>query len=216
MKIIDVIQGSEEWLDYRKGKISGTMLGDLYSKRGGRKIGFYQIIAERLAIDPDDENRMDRGLRLEEEALVDYVLLTGKDVERVGICVHDKYPEIINSPDGLIADPQTQDLAGVSISGKTVYTEAVEIKCLSSARHLQAVIENVVPDEFEAQKLQYFIVNPKLQKLHFIFFDPRVKSVPMHVITVTREELGNLPEFYLKFQLDQLAEMNQIVERLAF
>ena len=69
MKIIDVEQGTQEWLDYRKGKISGTMISALYSKRGNRKIGFYELIAERLAIDPDDENRMDRGLRLEDEAI---------------------------------------------------------------------------------------------------------------------------------------------------
>lgn len=203
MKVIDVEQGSEEWVDYRKGKISGTMLGDLYSKRGTRKIGFYDVIAQRLALDPDDENRMDRGLRLEEEAVMKFEELTGKTVERVGICVHDNYPGVINSPDGIIAT-----------DGK--YTEALEIKCLSPARHIQAIVENEVPAEFEAQKAQYFIVNPDLQKLHFMFYDPRIATVPVHIIEVTRAELGGLPDMYLKFQLEQLEEIDSIVERLAF
>lgn len=203
MKIVDLKQGSDEWLEYRKGKISGTMLSTLYSKRGNRKLGFYELIAERLAIDPDEENRMDRGLRLEEEAIELFTSETGKVVERVGVCVHSEYPEVIQSPDGLIKS-----------NGK--YTEAVEVKCLSPARHLQAHIEDKVPSEYEAQKVQYFIVNPDLQVLHFVFYDPRIVSVPYSRIEVTREELKDLPEKYLAFQLEQLAEVDSIVERLAF
>lgn len=204
MKIIDVTQQSEAWEEFRKGKISGTMLSDLYSKRGTRKIGFYQVIAERLAIEPDGENPMDRGLRLEDEAISAFTNRTAKLVERVGICQHDYYPSIINSPDGLIRNKDG------------VYTEAVELKCLSSARHLEAVITNEIQSEFEAQKIQYFIVNPDLQTLYFVFYDPRVGSHPLHIIEVTRESLGDLPELYLKFQLAQLKEIDEIVERLAF
>ncbi len=203
MQIINIEQGSEEWLEYRKGKITGTRLGDIFAKRGGRKIGFYDVIADRLALDPDDENRMDRGLRLEEEAIKVFTEKTGKKVERVGLCVSEVNPNIINSPDGLIK------------VGKK-YKEAIEIKCLSPARHLQAVIENVVPGEFEAQKIQYFVVNPDLEKLHFVFYDPRIASVPFHVIEVTRESLGNLPQIMLDFQIEQLGEIDELVERLSF
>lgn len=203
MKIVNVEQGSEEWFDYRKGKISGTMLADLYSKRGNRKLGFYELIAERLALDPDDEDRMERGIRLEDEAAQAFAEKTGKKLEIAGVCVHDDYPQIINSPDRLIKN-----------NGK--YSEAVEIKCLSPARHLQAVIENKVPDEYEAQKLQYFIVNPDLKKLYFVFYDPRIAAVPLHTVEVTRAELGDFPDKYLKFQLEQLKEIDNIVERLAF
>ncbi len=204
MKVLHMEQRSDEWLEYRKGKISGTMLSDLYSKRGNRKLGFYELIAERLAIDPDNENRMDRGIRLEDEALELFMQKTGKKVEQVGLCVHDDYPDIINSPDGLIQN-------------KSKYTEAVEIKCLSSSRHLQAVIENKVPDEYEAQKLQYFIVNPDLDTLYFIFYDPRVASKPLHIIPVQRtDELQAQVNKYLAFQLEQLESINAIVEKLAF
>lgn len=203
MKIIDVEQGSDEWLEYRKGKVSGTMLGALYSKREKRKIGFYQMVADRLAIEPDDENVMDRGLRLEDEALKAFVKETGKIIERVGICVHDKFPEVIQSPDALI-----------KIGDK--YKEAVEVKCLGSAKHIQAIVENEVPVDHEPQMVQYFVVNPDLERLYFVFYDPRVTSKPLHIITVTRESLGDKPDRYLTFQVLQLKEINKIVEELAF
>lgn len=205
MKIVDVEQGTDEWLEYRKGKISGTLLGALYSKKGNRKIGFYEMLAERLSLDPDEENRMARGLRLEEEAIARFERDYNKIVERVGICVHDDHPDIINSPDGIILNDKEKK-----------YLEAVEVKCLSPARHLQCVVENVVPPEFEAQMLQYFIVNPDLEILYFVFYDPRVTSKDMHVIPVTRDELDDRPASYLQFQLDQLDEINKLVKEIAF
>lgn len=203
MQVIDVEQRSQEWLDARKGKIAGTTLGEIYSKRGGRKLGFYQVIAERLSLDPDEENRMERGIRLEQEARETFEQKTGKKVVEVGLCVSDFNPNIINSPDGLIK------------RGKK-YPEAVEIKCLSPARHLQAVIENKVPDEFESQKMQYFVVNEALKTLYFVFYDPRVLAVPYHVIEVHRKDVEDKIEFFKTFQIERLEEIDKIVEELSF
>ena len=205
MKIVDVEQNTDEWLELRKGKIGGTDLGAMYSKRGGRKIGFYEVIAQRLGIERDHEDRMERGHRLEQEAIDKFTEITGKTVDRVGICVADFNDDIINSPDGLIKG-----------RGKNLYTEAIEVKCLSPARHLQAVIEDKVPDEFESQKLQYFIVNEDLQTLYFVFYDPSIPSVPIHTIEVLRADNLEKIEQFKQFQIEQLAEMDEIVERLAF
>lgn len=203
MKIIDLTQGSEEWLEYRKGKISGTLVSDLYSKRGGRKIGFYGLIAEKIGLEPDSENRMDRGLRLEEEAIEKFEKLKNLKIDRVGLCVHKKYPFIINSPDGLIKKDDK-------------YIMAIEIKCLSPSRHLQAVIEDKIPDEFEAQTIQYFIVNEDLQKLYFMFYDPRIPSKEIHIIEVNREDILDKIDLYEKYQIETMAEINKLVEELAF
>lgn len=204
MQIInDFEQGSDEWKEFRKGKISGTRLGEVYSSRGTRKIGFYETIAERLALDPDEEDRMERGLRLEAEAIELFEQAMDKKVERPAVCVSDINPNIIQSPDGLIK------------KGKK-YTGAVEVKCLSPARHIQAVVENEVPKEFESQMIQYFIVNENLESLFFVFYDPRIASVPLHIIEVTRQELGDRIGRFQAFQLEQLREMEEIVERLSF
>jgi len=203
VKKVDLEQGSEEWLEYRKGKISGTILGDVYSKRGGRKIGFYQLIADRLGLEPDDENRMDRGLRLEDEAIEEFEKQTGLKVEQDGICVSDFDERVINSPDGLIEK-----------DGK--YIGAVEIKCISPARHIQAIVEKKIPAEFESQVIQYFVVNDDLETLYFIFYDPRITCKPYYCIEVKREEVKDKIEFFKNWQIETLKEIDEIVESLAF
>ena len=82
MKFLPLEQSSNEWIEFRKGKISGTRLGDIYAKRGGRKIGFYETIAERLSNERDDEDRMARGLRLEDDAIAKFEQVTGKKVNK--------------------------------------------------------------------------------------------------------------------------------------
>ena len=158
-----------------------------------------------MAVDRDDENRMDRGLRLEDEAAQAFAKKHKKKLEVVGCCVSDADQRIINSPDRLVTPKKAGE-----------YTEAVEIKCLKSAIHLQAAIENKIPEEYFTQKIQYFVVNEKLQKLYWVFYDPAIPSLPMHVIVVTREELGDWPEIMLRFQLAQLKEMDSVLEKLAF
>lgn len=204
MKVINSFtQGDPEWFEYRRGKISGTMLGDIYSKRGGRKIGFYEVIAQRLGIEPDEEDRMERGLRLEEEAISIFEKDMHKKTEVVGICVSDFSKDIINSPDRLIKN-------------KDKYTEAVEVKCLSSARHLQAYIEKEIPSEFESQKLQYFICNSDLQTLFFVFYDPRISSIPYFVLKVYRKDIEEQIELFKNYELEALKEIDRLTEQLAF
>jgi hypothetical protein len=49
------------------------------SKRGtGKKIGFYALIAEKLGVYDDSEAPMERGARLEKEALERFEKETGR------------------------------------------------------------------------------------------------------------------------------------------
>ncbi len=135
MKIIKY-DNEETWQLARRGKITGTKLKGLITKRGnGKKIGFYELIAERLAIPPDDENVMDRGLRLEEEAIKEFEKKSKKKVKTdLVIWEREDNPSIAVSPDGYIDK-----------------TEAVEVKCLGSARHIEALLTNEIPKDYQEQ-----------------------------------------------------------------
>lgn len=205
MKIITVDQNSDEWIALRRGKITGSKLSGITPKsRGtGKKIGFYELLAEKLAIEEEAEEPMERGSRLEAEAVELFEKKFGKKVERVGFCVSDVNPSIALSPDGLI-----------EVDGK--YKEAIEVKCLSAARHLEAYFEQKIPSDYEEQVLQYFIVNDELETLHFTFFDPRIAACPMFKIEVKREEVEGKIQEFLTYQITALEEVDALLEKLLF
>lgn len=200
MKILK-FDNKEEWLEARKGKITGTRLKDLVVKKGtGKKIGYYEMIAEKIALPSDGEDAMARGERLEGEAIAFFAKETGKKIDTsLVIWTRDEENDIALSPDGII--------------GKT---EAIEVKCLSSARYLEALLTQKIPDEYEFQKLQYFIVNDSLKTLYFAFYDPRVVSKPFFYITVNRKDIEKEIEEYLKYQKDILEKINRVVLELTF
>lgn len=146
---------------------------------------------------------MERGHRLEDEAIELFKKETGKEVVKVGLCVRDDNDSIALSPDGLILN-----------NGK--YTEAVEVKCLGSAWHLQAIIEKAIPSSYYYQSLQYFIVNDDLEKLYFIFYDPRISCKPYYCLEMTREEVQDDIKLYKEYQEKTLSEINGYIEQLAF
>jgi len=189
----------QEWLDARRGKITGTRLKDLISRNGAKKIGYYEIIAEKIAIPASDENVMDRGHRLETDALERFAKETGKKVDgSLLMWTRDDDDNIAISPDGVI--------------GKT---EAVECKCLSSARHIEALLTKEVPSEYEYQVIQYFIVNDKLKTLYFVFYDPRMPK-DFFYLTVNRKDVQSKVEEYLELEKKVLAEIEEIEKQLTF
>lgn len=205
MKIVNIDQNTDEWLEFRRGKISGSKLKDLVAKRSnGRKIGFYQLLADRLEEVTDYEDARDRGHRLEEEGLEEFERVHNLEVNKnCGIWQSDINPDMIVSPDG-----------GIEVDGE--YVAAVEMKCLGGARHLQAVLENKVPGEYWEQAIQYFVINEKLDTLYFCFYHPLIPSRKLHVIELKREQMDEYAKEMEKFEIAQLEEINKLVEQLAF
>lgn len=198
MKVIR-FNNEEQWLEARLGKITGTRLKDLVSKNGGKKIGFYEVAAERIAIPASDELAMDRGKRLEEEACARFAKETGKKVKNeLVLWVRDDNEDIAISPDGTIGT-----------------TEAVECKCLSSARHLEAWITKKIPSEYEYQVIQYFVVNSKLKTLYFVFYDPRMPK-DFFWIEVKRKDVQDQVDFCLDTEMQVLLEIARIEKELTF
>lgn len=199
---IQAFESREEWLQARLGRISGSRLKDVIVKRGtGRKIGFYELIAERIGLPADGENPMDRGTRLEAEAIERFEAMTEKKVDpALYIWSRDENSAISVSPDGVVIGSDN--------------TEAVEAKCISSARHIEAWITQEVPSEYKEQVLQYFIVNDQLQKLHLCFYDPRLKFKDFFILEVTRESVLPEIEATLVYEREILKEVDEIVNKL--
>ena len=175
MKKHQVEQKTEKWQQLRKSKITGTTLKSIMGTPKARQDAFYEIVAERLTVGVENdeyENPIDRGNRLEPDAIAMFELETGKKVERVGFCEADTNPMICNSPDGLIGE-----------------TEAIEVKCMGGKNHIKMWLTNEIPEEYKWQVVQYFVVNEKLKKLYFVGYNPDIPAHPLHIIEIKREEL---------------------------
>jgi len=197
---VDKFLSEERWLNARKGKITGSRLGSLFSKKDKKPLkAFYEIIAERIAIPADGENVMDRGKRLEVEAIERFEKETGKKVNKdLVLWMREDNEDIAVSPDGFIGE-----------------TEAVECKCLNSASHIEAFLTKTIPSEYEYQVLQYFIVNDKLETLYFVFFDPRMPK-DFFYYEVKREDVAEKITEYLEMEKEALKKIKDIENQLTF
>jgi len=160
----------------------------------------YEIIAARLTVglEDDSENAMDRGTRLEPEAIDAFIFETGKKVEITGFCEDDDDPTICNSPDGLIPEENA----------------AVEVKCMGGKNHVKMWLKNEVPDEYEWQVVQYFVINPKLKRMYFIGYNPDIEVHPLHIITIEREEIDEKVREAKIAQKEFLAEVNEELAKI--
>jgi predicted phage-related endonuclease len=201
MKVIK-FEDEEKWLEYRKGKITGTRLKDIISKNGTKqkKIGFYEIIADRISIPPDNENRLERGHRLEDCAIRKFEKKTGKKVENdLVMWVRGDNEDIALSPDGYIGTK-----------------EAVEVKCLASAKHIEAYLTQKIPSEYEYQVLQYFICNDDLERLYFVFYD-NCCPIDMFYLIVDRADIPSTKiAEYLQLEKETLRHIDLIIQSMLF
>lgn len=210
------------------------------NKRLKVSIEFWKFLAETMAEQPDNENPMARGHRLEPENITLTLQQLGyeeKDcVTDCGIWESDEDPRIACSPD--------------AYENATEPTWAIECKSLGSAYHLQAVIPwmihsqlirqhtlpdnlsdtvaqvlpaaatslnatgiDFIPDTYHAQVLQYFVVCDRLETLYFSMYDPRVYGNARHqIIPVHRKDIKPLIANHKRKQLNTLHIIDTLTE----
>lgn len=156
---------------------------------GEPKERYYEIIAERVArpITPNDYvdqlqgepfSMMARGHILEPEAIAAFEAKTGKKVDDESVVwISDYDPNAYVSPDGVITNKD----------GKA--TEAIEVKCLSSAKVVKAFLEGKYPKEYAPQVLKYFMVNDDLEVLHFVIYTDVIPGLELQVFDIKRDEI---------------------------
>jgi len=106
--ILDMEQGSDEWLAARLGRPSASMFSKLITTKGkpSTQAGGYinKLAGERLSGESEafyTNEHMVRGTELEPEAREAYEFISGNDVLEVGFIVNTGF-EYGCSPDGLI------------------------------------------------------------------------------------------------------------------
>ena len=186
---------------------------------GEPKERFYEIIAERVArpITPNDYvdrlggapfSMMERGHILEPEAITMFEERTGKKVDDESVVwISDYDDNAYVSPDGVIT----------SDDGKA--REAVEVKCLSSAKVVKAFLENKYPKEYAPQVLKYFMVNDDLEVLHFVIYTDVIPGLDIQIFDIKREEMEQQyteAKVFEKVILQRINKAAEQIESLSF
>lgn len=207
MKIIDVEQGSTEWLKARIAMITGTRLSEVLGTPKARKTLIYELIAEELTNTFPDayvSPSMERGNIEEPFAVREYEKRRGVKTHKIGFIKGENgYTGL--SPDRLIK------------KGK-VFIGGVEIKNPDSSTQIKYLVSKKIPPEYEDQVLHYFLIIPTLEYVDFASYDARIQVEPlkMHLVRVTREELSER----IAFAEDQLvafrSEWVKTLEELTF
>ena len=178
MKILDLKQGTPEWLSARKGVITGTQLKTVMGRTA--KDFMYDLIAQQVSPLPAqyESEHMEHGLLYEDEAIEKYEAETGLITEKVDFCLHEERHWHGLSPDRL-----------VSKEGK--YLGAVEVKCPTPKVHLKYVATKEIPAEYKWQVVNYFLVNEEQEWLDFVSYCPQIQipNLRLSITTVTREQL---------------------------
>lgn len=222
MQIIKVSQSAdrEHWLESRKGVITGTKAKTTKppSRGKGTPIGVYELVAEQVAIGKDGEPERDRGLRLEDEAL----LITQ---EKYNLDL-DIDPGMWLSDDGKLG--VSPDAAQVGKKPKY----AAENKSLDTKNHVMAIINDVtakkLPNynplnsikigitDYAPQVIQYFVVNKDLETVYFSLYDDRMalENAMHYVIIIRREHVAEFIDGQETYERDALAKVDEFIKIL--
>jgi len=169
--IIDCIQGSDEWLSARLGKITASCFSDVLCKGSGRYTYMLKLAAERLTGQTQKSytnGAMQMGTETEPEARAYYEALNNVTVKQVGFIELDE--DTGGSPDGLVNED------GI-----------IEIKCPNSTTHIATILSNKMPTEHNSQAQGLLWISGR-QWCDFISFDPRMKDRKFWSIRIYRDE----------------------------
>ena len=171
MKIIDCIQGTDEWFEARLGFVTASNFHKVLNKKAGRGLYMRKLAAERLTGLREESYKndvMDKGSETEQEARHYYEIVNDCKVEQVGFVMRDEW--VGGSPDGLI--------------GKD---GLIEIKCPLSSTHIEIILSGEMPTQHIPQVQGLLWVTDR-KWCDFVSYDHRVVSKPMFCVRVERDQ----------------------------
>lgn len=159
-----MIQGSDEWVKARLGKVTASRVADVIAKTktgwgASRKNYLAELVSERLTGLPADQYTnaaMQWGIDQESLARSAYAFFRDAEIEEVGFVDHPRIAMSGASPDGLVG---TDGL--------------LELKCPNTATHIDTILTLAIPDKYIVQ-MQYQMACTDRAWCDFASFDPRL------------------------------------------
>lgn len=175
-----MIQGSQEWIDVRLGRVTASRIADVMARIksgwGASRANYMaEIVCERMTGACQDgytNGAMQRGIELEPEARDAYSFYSGNDVETVGFLEHPTIPMTGASPDGHVASDGS-----------------VEIKCPQTNTHIETLLSGDVIAQKYILQIQWQLACSGRQWCDFVSYDPRMpEELKLFVRRINRDE----------------------------
>jgi len=159
MKTYNIEQGTQEWLDLRKGKMTASHAQAISAN--GKGLGTYilELMAEYYSIAEKEHytnEHIERGNELEGCARGIYELEYDIEVQEVGFVELDQY--VGCSPDGLVGEDGL-----------------IEIKCPSDKKHFNFILNDKIDSAYVWQMQMQMLVTGR-QWCDFVSFNPNYKD----------------------------------------
>lgn len=164
-KHYDVSQGSQEWLNCRKGRLTASKFHEAITATGAQSSSLYgyigEICAEWLGYPKNQfvTHAMSEGTRLEPQARLAYEFLTGTDVQQAGF----------------VAIDDSRHSAGASVDGLVGSDGMIEIKCPLLHNHYATLLSGEMPAK-HWQQTQGGMWVAERGWCDFISFNPQAKQ----------------------------------------
>lgn len=172
-------QGSPEWYAARLGKVTASRVPDMLAKTktgwGASRANYMaELIAERLTgvvAEGYTNAAMQWGTEYEPEAKTAYEFMTDREVKPAGFVIHPEIADSGASPDGFVGDDGL-----------------VEIKCPTTATHIETLTAQEVPSKYVAQ-MQWQMACTGRKWCDFVSYDPRMpEEMRLFVGRVARDD----------------------------
>lgn len=208
MKILNVQQGSAEWLAARCAKHRASRTADMLAKTksgwGASRANYKsELVCENLTnqIAPSfTSEAMQRGIDLEAKARSAFALVQNCDVQQIGLVVHAKNEHFVASPDGWIPDEKA----------------LLEIKCPNTNTHIEYLLSKEVPSKYNLQ-IQSQLACSGADYAYFVSYDDRLPDLSLFIKKVERDnkliaEIEEQTEEFLEEVADTVAQLKKLKE----
>lgn len=203
MTSLDLVQGTPEWIAARVGSLGASRVAEALART---KSGYAatranllsELVVERLTGQPAEHfvtPAMAWGTDKEPEARAAYAFRFDMDVNLVGLVPHPTISGTHASPDGLIADDGL-----------------IEIKCPSTATHIETLLGGEIPGKYITQ-IEWQMACTGRAWCDFASFDPRLpEEMRLYVKRFARDDkrIAEMEEQVREF----LFELDTTVRRL--
>lgn len=172
-------QGTQEWLELRKGKVTASRVADILAKT---KTGVSASRANYLM-----ELAIQRVTGFIEESYTNAAMQWGKDNEGTARALYEAKADVFVDQVPFIDHPTVEGF-GCSPDGLVGTDGLVEIKCPNSTTHWEYFKKNTPPQKYVIQ-MQAQMACTNTQWCDFVSFDPRMpERSQLLIVRVERDD----------------------------